>query len=307
MKTQTGSLTASLRSARKLDWRAALADYKELLKPGIAAFLVAMASASYLLALGSAAIDWNTLVGLIAGTGLAAGGAGALNHVTERKLDALMERTASRPVASGRVSVLAASLYAIGITLAGTGVLAVTTNPITTALAPLTVVLYIAVYTPMKRKSVHNTVIGAIPGAIPALGGAVAATGNLDATGWTLFALLYLWQLPHFFAIAWMLRDDYARGGFKMLPMTKRGERATTAIVLISGILLLVVGLFPTLLGNAGAFYAMGMVLVGLVMLFPAYLFFRSPDNLRARRLLLASIVYVPTFLGLVIMNHLFG
>lgn len=305
MKTHTGSLSVPLHASRDLDWRAVLADYKELLKPGIAVFLVAMASASYLLALGGAAIDWIALIGLIAGTGLTAGGAGAFNHVVERRFDAQMERTASRPVASGRVSVMAASAYAFTIATIGTIVLAATTNLLTTALAPLTIILYIAVYTPLKRRSVHNTIVGAIPGAIPALGGAAAATGSLDIAGWTLFALLYLWQLPHFFAIAWMLRDDYERGGFKMLPMSETGMKATTTLVFVSGLLLFVVGLIPSILGNAGWLYALGMLVVGLVILIPSVWFTRNPSHSSARRLLLSSIVYVPAFLGLVILDHL--
>ncbi|HEX8297723.1 MAG TPA: protoheme IX farnesyltransferase, partial [Rubricoccaceae bacterium] len=179
--------------------RTALADFKELLKPGITTFVVVMAAAGYVLA-AEGPLDWFVLLGLMLGTALSAGGGAALNHALERDHDARMARTAARPVPSGRVSAMVATLYGIACAALGAVVLWTTTNPVTTGLAVLTVVLYVAVYTPLKRVSVWNTLVGAIPGALPALGGAAAATGRADATGWALFAVLFLWQLPHFFA-----------------------------------------------------------------------------------------------------------
>ena len=211
-----------------------LSDYKELLKPGITAFVVVMAAAGYLLG-ATGPVDWRVLLGLMVGTGLTGGGAAALNHVIERKHDARMARTASRPLPGGRMGPVHATLYATACVVAGAVVLAVTTNILTTGLSLLTVALYVGVYTPLKRRTIHNTLVGAVPGALPALGGAAAATGSLDPVGWALFAILYLWQLPHFYALAWMFRDDYQRGGFRMLPTADEGERTLAAIDFMVG------------------------------------------------------------------------
>ncbi|MFN3596695.1 MAG: heme o synthase [Rubricoccaceae bacterium] len=284
--------------------RARLADFKELLKPGITAFVVVMAAAGYLLA-ADGPVSWTVLLGLMGGTGLTAGGAAAFNHVAERRFDALMVRTAARPMPAGRLGVGVALLYALTCVVLGAAVLLLTTNGLTTALSLLTVVLYVAVYTPLKRHTVHNTLIGAVPGALPALGGVTAATGALTATGGALFAILYLWQLPHFFALAWLLRDDYARGGFRMLPSAPGGERATAALVLGAALLLLVAGMLPAAFGAAGMPYLIGMAALGTGFTLPAFAFFTGPDDARARRLLRASIVYVPVFFVLVVLDFL--
>ena len=281
-----------------------LSDYKELLKPGITAFVVVMAAAGYLLG-ATGPVDWVVLLGLMAGTGLTGGGAAALNHVAERRFDAQMARTAARPVAAGRMGPAHATLYAAACVVLGAVVLAATTNGLTTALALLTVALYVGVYTPLKRRTVHNTLVGAIPGALPALGGAAAATGALDATGWALFAILYLWQLPHFYALAWLLRDDYRRGGFRMLPSVDGGERQLAGLVLLATLALLVAGVLPAAVGHAGMLFLVGMVAVGTAFAIPAFSFFSVPTDDRARRLLLASIAYVPAFFVLVVADFL--
>jgi len=284
--------------------RARLADYKELLKPGITLFVVTMAAAGYVLA-ADGPIDWLVLAGLALGTGLTGGGAAALNHAVEREHDARMARTGARPVAAGRISLAAAVAYALACVAGGALALALTTNALTTGLALLTVVLYVAVYTPLKRVTVHNTLVGAIPGALPALGGVTAATGGLDATGAALFAVLYLWQLPHFFALAWMFRDDYRAGGFRMLPSGAGGVRLMAWLVLGSALALAISGVLPAVVGQAGAVYAAGMAVLGATFVVPSVAFFVSPDDRRARRLLWASIVYVPVFFVLVVADFL--
>ncbi len=284
--------------------RARLADFKEILKPGITIFVVVMAAAGYLLAVDGP-VDWALLAGLALGTGLTGGGAAAFNHIVERRHDARMPRTARRPLATGRIGLPAAIAYATACVAAGAVVLALTTNPLTTALALLTVVLYVAVYTPLKRVTVHNTVIGAVPGALPALGGAAAATGLLTPTGWAIFAVLYLWQLPHFFALAWMYRDDYRAGGFRMLPTGAGGTRRMARLVLASSLLLLIAGVLPAAVGQAGPLFLGGMMLLGTAFTIPAFSFYAEPDDLRARRLLLASIAYVPLFFVLVVLDFL--
>jgi len=283
---------------------ARFADYRELLKPGIASFVVVMAAASYLLG-SDGVIEWKTLIGLMIGTGLTAGGAGTLNHVVERDLDAKMGRTSNRPVSTGRISPLAGTLYGIGCAVVGAVVLALTTNPITTVLAVLTVGLYVLVYTPLKQRTVHNTLVGAIPGALPALGGVTAATGTLNTTGWVLFAILFLWQLPHFYALAWMLREDYQKGGFKMLPSARGGATATVRITLISTLALLVVGMMPGATGAAGMLYLAGMAVIGVLFTIPAFSFYSEPNDERARRLFLTSVAWVPVFFALVVLDVL--
>lgn len=283
---------------------ARLADFRELLKPGIAVFVVVMAAASYLLGVEST-VDWRALLGLMLGTALTAGGAGALNHVAERDHDRKMRRTQTRPISSGRVSPIVGTAYGLGAVVIGAVVLALTTNPLTTGLALATVALYVVVYTPMKRWTVHNTLVGAIPGALPALGGVTAATGALDATGWTLFAVLYLWQLPHFYALAWMLREDYRRGGFAMLPNRPRGARIIARLSLGATMLLLVAAMLPGAFGSAGMVYLVGAAFLCLAFTIPAFSFNAAPTDDRARRLFLASVAWVPGFFALVVVDVL--
>ncbi len=284
--------------------RGRAADYKELLKPGISGFVTATAAAGYLL--GAAGPPAPVpLVGLLVGTALTAGGSGALNHLIERDLDARMERTRGRPLPAGRVRPGVVLVYGLALVGAGLGVLGATTNALTTGLALATVALYVFAYPPLKRRTVHNTLVGAVPGALPILGGVTAATGALDAVGAAVFALLFLWQLPHFYALAWMYRADYARGGFRMLPGVEPSGRATGALALVATLALLVVGLLPTALGAAGWLYLVGMAGLGTAFTLPAFAFFSEPNDGRARRLLLASIFYVPVFLALVVVDSL--
>ena len=280
------------------------ADYKELSKPGITAFVVVMAASGYVLAVPGA-IAWTQLLGLMLGTALTGSGAAALNHVLERDHDARMARTARRPLPAGRLGAPAAVVFALGSVAFGGAALWATTNALTTVLALLTVALYVLVYTPLKRRTVHNTLVGAVPGALPALGGAAAATGALDATGWALFAVLYLWQLPHFFALAWMYRDDYAGAGFRMLPSAPGGAAWTARIVLASTLLLLVAGVLPAAVGPAGLLFLAGMAVLGTAFTLPAFSFYAEPTDDRARRLLLASIAYIPAFFVLVVLDFL--
>ena len=284
---------------------ARLADLRELLKPGISAFVVATAAAGYLLG-SPATLDWGTLLGLLLGTGLTAGGAGALNHLAERVPDGRMQRTRERPLPTGRVRPGFVLLYGLGLVAAGVVLLWGTTNALTAGLAFATVALYLGAYTPLKRRTALNTFVGAVPGAIPALGGYTAATGAVGPVGLAVFAILFLWQLPHFYALAWMLREDYARGGFVMLPSRRRGARMTAAVVLASTLLLLLAGVAPGAMGAAGWPYLVGMIGLGTAFTLPAFAFFAGPNDRRARRLLLASILYVPAFFGLVVLDALF-
>lgn len=278
------------------------ADYKELLKPGITIFVMMSAAAGYLLG-PEGAFDLSILGGLLAGTGLTAGGACAINHVMERVFDRRMRRTENRPVAAGRLTPRAGALYGIVLIVAGLFVLGYFTPVITMLLALMTVIGYLAIYTPLKRRTRHNTLIGAVPGALPALGGYAAAAHTIDLGGWVVFGILFLWQLPHFFALAWMYRHDYARGGFAMLPVLEPDGRSTGIVSVVATLLLLIVGMLPTALGMAGIVFGIGMAAVGTAFAIPAFSFLSEPNDRRARHLLLASIVYVPAFFALVVVD----
>ncbi|MEM1041507.1 MAG: heme o synthase [Bacteroidota bacterium] len=279
------------------------ADLGELLKPGISLFVTVTAAAGYLFGTAGS-IDLARLVALLLGTALTAGGSGALNHWMERAHDARMRRTEQRPLPGGRISPGAVVAYGVATTALGLALLLTFVNPLTTTLAALTVVAYLLVYTPMKRWSSLNTLVGAVPGALPALGGYAAATGTLGAAGWAIFAILFLWQLPHFMALAWMHRDDYARGGFVMLPSQDPDGRSTALVSLAATLLLLIAGVVPAALGVAGWLYLAGIAGLGTWFTLPAFSFYNEPTDARARRLLLASIVYVPAFFGLVVLDH---
>lgn len=281
-----------------------VADFKELLKPGISAFVVVTGIAGYLLGV-QGGIDWLVLLGLIAGTALTSGGSGALNHAVERHHDAKMNRTKERPIPAGRIDFRSAYLYGVALLAVGLGVLMVTTNPLTTILALATALLYIVVYTPLKRVTAHNTFVGAIPGALPILGGFTAATGEFGTVGWVVFAILFLWQLPHFYALAWKYRHDYAAGGFVMLPNVDPSGKSTGRNAVIAALLLLIAGILPTALGAAGWIYLIGMMAIGTAFTIPAFSFFNEPTDERARRLMLTSLVYVPVFFVLVVIDFL--
>lgn len=281
-----------------------VADFKVLLKPGISAFVVVMGIAGYLLGT-QGGIDWIVLIGLIAGTALTAGGSGALNHVVERKHDAKMKRTKDRPLPTGRISAGVAYGYGLVLLAVGLSVLTATTTLLTTILALATAVLYIAVYTPLKRITAHNTFVGAIPGALPILGGYTAATGSFGPLGWVVFAILFLWQLPHFYSLAWKYRDDYAAGGFVMLPNVDPTGKSTGRNAVIAALLLLVAGMLPTALGATGWVYLVGMMGIGTAFTIPAFAFYNEPTNKRARRLMLTSLLYVPVFFVLVVIDFL--
>ena len=279
------------------------ADLRELLKPGISLFVVTTAAAGYLLG-AAGGIDLLRFVALLAGTGLTAGGSGALNHWWEREHDALMTRTKDRPLPAGRIAPGAVLAYGISTLAVGLVVLLTFVNPLTTVLAAVTALSYLLVYTPLKRRTKYNTLVGAIPGALPALGGFVAATGSISAVGWSIFAILFLWQLPHFLSLAWMYRDDYKRGGFVMLPVVEPDGQSTALHALGATLALLVAGVVPAALGATGWLYLVGMGVLGTWFTLPAFSFYNEPTPERARRLLLASIVYVPTFVTLVIADH---
>ena len=239
------------------------------------------------------------------GTGLVAGGASAWNQVLERSRDRRMKRTAHRPLPSRVLTPAEAAVFGTVLGVLGVAILALGANLLAAGVALTTLVLYSFVYTPLKWRTTLNTAVGAVPGALPPVIGYAAATGQLDVQAWSLFLIVFLWQFPHFLAIAWIYREDYARGGHKMLPVVDpRGaitgrQAATYALALVPA------GLLPTVVGLAGPFYFAGAFLLGLFYLAAAIRFWSDVNDPTARRLLRASFVYLPAILVLLLLNPL--
>ena len=284
--------------------RPLLLDYWDLTKPEISFLVTLSALAGFMLGSPEEISGWvlfNTLVG----TALSSGGGGALNHYLERHLDAEMRRTAQRPLPSGRISARAAFGFGVVLIMGGLTTLLMHVNILTAALAALTVVLYLFVYTPLKRRTRYNTLIGTIPGALPALGGWTAATGSFGAGGWAFFLILALWQMPHFLSLAWMYRKDYARAGYKMLPVVEPDGRSTARQTLLFTALLTVASVLPTVVGVTGWIYLVGALILSFRFLVPAYAFYRSRSTTAARRVLMGSILYIPLLVVLIFADRL--
>jgi heme o synthase len=251
------------------------------------------------------ALDWALMAHTLLGTALLACGAAALNQLIEREHDAKMRRTEGRPLPSGRLQPDTVLLFGGFSSMAGLIYLAFGVNLLTSLLGAVTLVTYVFVYTPLKRVTWLNTTVGAIPGALPPLMGWTAATGELTGAGWALFAILFFWQIPHFLAIAWMYRDEYAKAGFVMLPgVDPTGERTAHQAV-SHAIGLLIVSLCPVLFRVAGATYFAGALVIGLVFLAAAFAFARQLNVSRARQLFFASIIYLPLLLGLMVFDKI--
>ena len=295
--------TAELRLLRpKIGPFSTLQDYWEMVKPEITFLVVLEALAGFIL---GATEDFNHLLLTLtlAGTALASGGGAVLNHYIERHDDARMRRTAQRPLPSGRISPGAAFAFGTILILGGL-ILLWWVNLTTFILATLTILLYLFAYTPLKRRTTYNTLIGTIPGALPALGGYTAATGTIGTGGWILFAIFALWQIPHFLALAWMYRKDYARGGHAMLPTKNPDAKATSHRILTYSLLLFVASILPTVLGFAQWIYLAIIIPAGLGFIWPSVSFFREQTAQQARKVLLASIIYVPVMVAAISVDH---
>jgi len=270
----------------------------ELCKLRIVTMVLVTCAVGYLIAaMGSA--DLLRLALTLLGTGLSVAGSGALNNYLEREVDARMDRTRHRALPSGRIAPASALSLGTLLVLSGVVILAWFVSLLPAFLVLLASFLYVLVYTPMKRLTWLNTAVGAIPGAIPPMVGWAACTGRLDAGAWVLFAVLYAWQHPHFYAIAWMYRDDYARGGFKMLPVVDPSGRRTFRQVWLFSLALVAMSLMPALMGLTGWVYLAGCLVLGAVLLRVGHVFSSSGAMLDARRLLRASIIYLPCWLVL--------
>ncbi|MDP2470342.1 MAG: heme o synthase [Candidatus Palauibacterales bacterium] len=272
------------------------ADLFSLMKPRITLMVLITAGAGFLLGSGGSVSGWRFLVASV-GIGLVAGGTSALNQVLERDIDARMDRTRGRPLPAGKVSPGAAWLFSILVSCIGIVFLAVFVNALTAWLAIAALLTYVLVYTPLKRVSSLSTLVGAVPGALPIMGGWTAATGSIDPGAWALFGILFFWQLPHFLALAWMYRADYRRGGFKMLGVSDPEGRQTRHQSVLYAVALLPASLLPALLGISGGVYAFAALLLTGIYVASAFRFALRADSPTARGLFRVSLLYLPVLL----------
>jgi protoheme IX farnesyltransferase len=268
-------------------------DFVALAKPRLNLLVVGSSLVGYVMA-GGEISDAARVVYTVAGTALVAGGASAFNQVIERTPDSLMLRTRLRPLPDGRLQARESLVFATLISIAGLAILAAGVNVLSAVVALTTLLTYAVIYTPLKRRSSFSTVVGAIPGALPPVIGWAAASGQLSRGAWVLFGIVFLWQLPHFLAIAWIYRDDYARAGFPMLPVIDPDGRSTGRQATLYCAALLPVSLAPTLIGMTGTFYFAATMTLSLLFLGLTIRFARTRDIPDARRLFFGSIIYLP-------------
>jgi len=289
--------------AEHLNLGVRVADLAALTKPRITLMVVLTGGIGLWLASGGE-VSLGLALHTLLGTGLLAAGSSALNQVLEQDLDALMTRTADRPLPAGRMDPDVALIFGVALSIVGLLELTVFVNLLVALLGTVALAGYIFLYTPLKRVSSLATVIGAIPGAIPPLMGWAAVTDRLDAGAWVLFGILFLWQLPHFLAIAWMCREDYARAGLPMLPVVEPDGRSTARQMVLYGAALLPVSLLPTVLGLTGPTYFLGTLTLGCFFLGVCVVFALRFSTQAARRVLLVSVFYLPAVLLVMVLDR---
>ena len=284
-----------------------LSDYAQLTKPRITLMVVITAYIGF--ALGARHLpfadewSWVMLVGTLVGTALSCMGASVFNQVYERDTDGMMERTRNRPLPAGRVSPREAKIAGAVLSIAGVLLLWATTNGLAASASAFTILTYALLYTPLKRVTTFAVWVGAVPGAMPPVIGYAAATEAVDVPAVLLFAIMFLWQIPHFLAIAWLYREDYARAGLKMLPVVHPDGASTFRQILATCLPLLPLGLLPTLLGVSGLAYFWVALACGLLFLAFAFALVLDPSRSRARKLFFASLVYLPVVLGAMLID----
>ena len=274
----------------------------ELTKPRITLLILISTALGYYLA-ESAMINYLNFFYTILGTAILSGGAGTINHCIERDLDMLMDRTKSRPIPTGLISIKTALNFGLAQSIIGFAILWVFVNQLTAILGLATILLYLFVYTPLKKITWLNTTIGAIPGAMPALGGWAASANELSPNAWILFAILFLWQHPHFYAIAIMCKDDYERAGFKMLPVIEKENHRTNRQIIWHAFLLIPVSLYFVVTGALGIFYFWGALLLGIVYLISSIPLLIESSIKNAKLLLRTSVAYLPLLLIIILID----
>jgi protoheme IX farnesyltransferase len=279
-------------------------DYWALTKPEVN-FLIITTFAGFYLGYPSRVngFSFALLIRTLLGTLLVASGTAALNQFIERRFDAQMRRTARRPLAAGKLNPAGALCFGIVLSIAGAFYLAVAVNPLASLLAVLTLASYLFIYTPLKRKTPSCVLIGAFPGAMPLLIGWAAARGRLDPEAWVLFAMVFLWQFPHFMAIAWMYREDYSHAGYLVLPKGDRRELFVFWQSFVVSLLLIPLSLIPAIAGESGLVYSAGALLSGFIFSYYGARFAFCRSNVAARQLLSASIVYLPAVFILMMLD----
>jgi protoheme IX farnesyltransferase len=282
-----------------------LLDFWQLTKPEINFLIAITAAAGFWMGAASALpyFKWMPFFHTLLGTALVASGAATLNQLIELQYDAQMRRTARRPLASGRIAPSEALWFGVLLSVFGVVHLAISTNALASLLAAITLLSYLFLYTPLKRITPLCTLVGAVPGAAPPLIGWTAACGHIDAAAWVLFAIVFLWQFPHFMSIAWMYREDYGRAGYLVLPASEIKDRFVAWQTLLPTIGLFVVAIVPALRGQSGIVYSAGALALGGVFLYYSTRFALQPSIAYARQLLFASIVYLPVLFALLALD----
>ncbi|HUD70962.1 MAG TPA: heme o synthase [Dongiaceae bacterium] len=280
-----------------------LLDYLELTKPRVTGMVLLTTLAGFYMGSGGRS-DTTRLLQLLFGTALAAAGASALNQYVEREADGRMRRTRARPLPAGRMEPAHALLFGGLLSIASLAHLALVVDPLVSGIVALTILSYVFIYTPLKSRCATSTLIGALPGALPALVGWTAAEGRLSAGGLSLLAILFVWQMPHALAIACLYREDYERGGFALLPVLGGGNARTGWVALAYAILLVPVSLLPAVFGYAGAPYVLGAILLGVLQALVVVPLLRDGSAGAARRLLIASVAYLPALLLLLALDR---
>ncbi len=277
-------------------------DYLELTKPRITWLIVMSTAVGYYFGHTGPWLFWPLFHTLI-GTALMASGTAALNQWYERDADQHMKRTQMRPLPSGRLQPTPALLFGIALAAAGALEMGFGVNWLTAGLGTLTLAMYLFLYTPLKQKTWWSTTVGAFPGAMPPLIGFAGAANALTADAWVLGAILFLWQFPHFYAIAWMYREDYSRAGIQMLPVVEPDGESTARQILLFSILLIPISLLPKLMGMTGTIYLVGALAMGIAFLYSGIQVLLNKTKLRARRVLLTSVVYLPVLYLLMVLD----
>jgi len=277
--------------------------YLELTKPRIT-FLIVLTSAAGFCLGSPGAVDYALLTHAMIGIALLSSGIATINQFMERDLDALMRRTEKRPLPTGRLLPFEALWFGLALTLTAEVYLASFVNLLTAALGLTIIAGYLLLYTPLKTRTTLSTVVGAFPGAMPPLIGWAAARGQVGIAAWVLFAILFLWQFPHFLAIAWMYREDYGRAGILMLPVVEPEGRVTGQQIVAFTIMLIPVSLLPAVMGISGRVYLVAAIVLGLLFLVSSVRAALSKSNQHARQLLLASVLYLPLLFGVMVLNR---
>jgi protoheme IX farnesyltransferase len=278
--------------------------YVALTKPDVSLLVIMTTAAGYYMG-ARGPVDWLNLVHTVFGTLLIAGGTAALNHYIERESDRHMRRTAARPLPSGVLLPAQALWFGAALCLAGAVDLAIVGGWLASLLGTVTCLSYLLAYTPLKKRTVWATFVGAFPGAVPPLIGWAAATGRLDGGAWLLFLILFFWQFPHFHAIAWMYREDYARAGIRMLSVGDADGSRTFRQILISASMLVVISLLPSVLRMTGVLYFFGALVLSTALVQVCFWAASNKSNVRAKWLMHATVLHIPALLGLMALDKI--